>query len=73
MPSSGTYFQLLNYGDISEMGDVEYAEHLTREKGVAFIPVSVFYHDRYDAKVLRACFAKEPETFQQAAEKLCSR
>jgi methionine aminotransferase len=66
LPCPGTYFQLLGYGTISDRPDVEMAEWLTREIGVAAIPVSVFYRDRTDARVLRFCFAKDGETLDRA-------
>ena len=69
-PSEGTYFQLLDYSKISEEKDTDYAIRLTKEVGVASIPVSVFYHEKNDDKFLRFCFAKEDETMEKAAEKL---
>lgn len=71
VPSSGTYFQLLDYSGISDQNEIEFARRLTIENGVASIPVSVFYHDRSDNKVLRFCFAKKEETIEKAAEVLC--
>ena len=68
VPTSGTYFQLLGYKNISEEGDVDYARRLTVEKGLASIPVSVFYHKEVDEKVLRFCFAKDDDTLKRAAE-----
>jgi len=68
MPSSGTYFQLLGYEKITEEGDTDFAIRLTKEHGVASIPVSVFYHNPEDNKVLRFCFAKQNETLEKAAE-----
>jgi methionine aminotransferase len=68
--SSGTYFQLMRYDEISDMHDVDFAEWLTKEIGVAAIPTSVFYQDRQDNKVLRLCFAKGEETLNAAAQKL---
>jgi len=68
--SSGTYFQLMRYDKISNMPDVEFAEWLTKEVGVAAIPMSVFYQDKQDNKVLRFCFAKNEDTLKVAAEKL---
>ena len=70
--ASGTYFQLMNYSAISDMPDVEMAEWLTKEKGVASIPMSIFYQDRQDNKVLRFCFAKGEETLSEAAKLLCA-
>ncbi len=70
--SKGTYFQLMDYSAISDMHDVGFAEWLTKEVGVAAIPMSVFYQNGQDNKVLRFCFAKGEETLQAAAEKLCA-
>jgi methionine aminotransferase len=64
----GTYFQLLNYKKISKEKDTEYAIKLTKEFGLASIPVSVFYHEKVDNNVLRFCFAKKEETLDKAAE-----
>jgi len=71
VPAKGTYFQLMNYSAISDMHDLEFAEWMTKEIGVATIPMSVFYQDKQDNKVLRICFAKGEETLAAAAEKLC--
>ncbi len=70
-PSSGTYFQLLDYSRITDEKDTEFAVRLTEEHKVASIPVSVFYPDLVDHKVLRFCFAKREETLQKAAAILC--
>ena len=69
--SYGTYFQLMDYSAISEEKDTDFAARLTREFGVASIPVSVFYHKKDDNRVLRFCFAKENHTLEKAAEILC--
>ena len=71
IPSRGTYFQLLQYGNISDKSDMEMAEWLVKEHKVASIPVSVFYADKRDYKMLRFCFAKNEETLEQSAEILC--
>lgn len=68
----GTYFQLLDYSSISNENDYEFAVRLTKEYKVASIPVSVFYKDRTDNKVLRFCFAKEESTLAEAAVRLKS-
>ncbi|NOQ70522.1 MAG: aminotransferase class I/II-fold pyridoxal phosphate-dependent enzyme [Crocinitomix sp.] len=68
---SGTYFCLLDYSDISTLTDVEFAKELTIKHGVAAIPVSVFYEDQTDHKVIRICFAKQDETLIKAASLLC--
>ncbi|MEJ2584569.1 MAG: methionine aminotransferase [Robiginitalea sp.] len=67
-PSEGTYFQLLDYSEISEEGDLQFAEQLTRQHGVASIPISVFNLHRQDAHQLRFCFAKTEETLEQAGK-----
>ncbi|HSO88927.1 MAG TPA: aminotransferase class I/II-fold pyridoxal phosphate-dependent enzyme, partial [Draconibacterium sp.] len=67
-PASGTYFQLLHYGDISRENDEVFADRLTKEFGIASIPISVFYEKKLDQKVLRFCFAKKEETLERAAE-----
>lgn len=68
MTCHGSYFQLLSYEGISSKSDVEMAEWLTKEHKLASIPVSVFYKDKTDNKLLRFCFAKGEETLIQAAE-----
>ncbi|MFA9454900.1 MAG: methionine aminotransferase [Candidatus Aminicenantaceae bacterium] len=70
-PTSGSYFQLLDYSDITDEGDMDFAVRLTEEHKVASIPVSVFYPDALDSRVLRFCFAKREETLEKAAEILC--
>ncbi|MEM7079726.1 MAG: methionine aminotransferase [Pseudomonadota bacterium] len=73
-PSEGTFFQLLNYGDISQEKDSDLAKRWTREAKVASIPISIFYEDqtKVPAPVLRFCFAKDDNTLRHAAEILCS-
>ncbi len=68
---SGTYFQLLSYEGVSDKKDTEYAIELTETYKLASIPVSVFYEDGSDHKVLRFCFAKNDDTLLKAAEILC--
>lgn len=70
LPCRGTYFQLLDYSDISDRPDTDMAEWLTTEVGVGAIPVSVFYPDGRDERILRFCFAKDDATLDAAAEKL---
>jgi methionine transaminase len=64
--TSGSYFQLLSYKNISKMPDKEMAIELTQKFKVAAIPVSVFYQDKTDNKLLRFCFAKQEETLMKA-------
>ncbi|MGZ8210829.1 MAG: methionine aminotransferase [Burkholderiales bacterium] len=66
--SRGTFFQNLRYDAISDEPDTELAVRLTRERGVASIPVSVFYREPPAHKVLRFCFAKSEETLARGAE-----
>ncbi len=74
LPSRGTYFQLARYdalpGPAADLPDTEFARWLTREVGVAVTPVSVFYPDGRDDKVVRFCFAKQESTLAAAGEKL---
>ena len=70
LPCRGTYFQLARYGHFSDKPDREFAEWLTREIGVAVIPVSVFYADGRDDRVVRFCFAKTEETLRAGVERL---
>jgi len=67
LPCAGTYFQLLDYSDISDLQDVALARQLTIEKGIASIPISVFYENPLqEQRILRFCFAKNDETLDQA-------
>jgi methionine transaminase len=66
----GTYFQLADYSRISGLDDREFAQWLTREHGVAVIPVSVFCREPPDRRLVRFCFAKEDATLEAAAERL---
>ena len=71
LPSEGSYFQTVSYASISNLNDVVFCENLIKEVGVAAIPLSVFYKDKTDRKVIRLCFAKDNLTLEKAAEKLC--
>lgn len=70
LSSYGSYFICAKYDQISEEGDMDFAVRLTKEAGVTTIPVSAFYADGKDDKVLRFCFSKKKETIQQAVERL---
>jgi len=70
LKSHGSYFQLVDYSDISYENDTSFAERLTKEYKVASIPISVFNHDKADEKILRFCFAKDEQTLEKAVEKL---
>jgi methionine aminotransferase len=69
-PAAGSYFQTASYAHISHMPDTEFAQWLTREHGVATIPISAFYRNKKDDKLVRFCFAKKEETIVQAIERL---
>jgi methionine aminotransferase len=68
--SSGSYFITASYERISDEGDADFAIRLTKEFGVATIPLSAFYQNGKDDKLLRFCFAKKNETLEAAVEKL---
>ncbi|MCP5229855.1 pyridoxal phosphate-dependent aminotransferase [Accumulibacter sp.] len=70
LPCRGSYFQLARYSAISDLPDQEFARWLTREIGVAVIPVSAFNHDGHDDRVVRFCFAKQEATLAAAGERL---
>lgn len=70
-PAKGTFFQILDYSGITNEDDVEYSKKLTREIGVASIPVSVFCEQAVDARLLRFCFAKDDDILEEAASRLC--
>ncbi len=70
LPSYGSYFQLYRYDRISDEADKDFAIRITKEYGVAVIPVSAFYTSGKDDKVVRFCFAKKEDTLQRAAERL---
>ncbi|WP_332674265.1 pyridoxal phosphate-dependent aminotransferase [Aromatoleum sp.] len=71
LDSHGTYFQLARYAAISDESDVAFVERLTRDTGVAAIPVSAFFSDAHDDRVIRFCFAKNEDTLAAACERLC--
>jgi methionine aminotransferase len=70
LPSYGSYFQLYSYADISDENENDFAVRLTKEYGVATIPVSAFYTKTAENKVLRFCFVKQEQTLLSAVEKL---
>lgn len=71
-PAQGTYFQVLDFSEITQEFDVDFAKRLTIENGIASIPLSVFNDNNKDDKVLRFCFAKTEDTLKRAAEILNS-
>jgi methionine aminotransferase len=70
-PSAGTYFQLLDYSAITDTEDAALSIDWIKEKGIAAIPISVFYESPPKQHYLRFCFAKSDDVLQQAAELLC--
>ena len=71
IPAKGTYFQLLDYSEISDEKEYDFAKRLTKEYGVAGVPVSPFYHNGKNNNMIRFCFAKKEATLKKAAEILC--
>ena len=76
LPCEGTYFQCVSIADLAvperDLPDADFCQWLTREIGVAAIPLSAFYGDGFDQKVIRFCFAKKDETLVAALERLAS-
>ncbi|MBA2744884.1 MAG: aminotransferase class I/II-fold pyridoxal phosphate-dependent enzyme [Flavisolibacter sp.] len=70
LPSFGSYFQIYSYGHLSEENEKDFAVRLTKKAGVATIPVSAFYREATNNKVLRFCFSKQNKTLEAAAERL---
>jgi len=74
LPCEGTYFQCVSIADLSiperDLSEAEFCQWLTREVGVAAIPMSAFYLDGFDQKVIRFCFAKKDETLKAALQRL---
>lgn len=71
LPCEGTYFLLVDYSAISDLDDVSFCQMLTKEVGVAAIPLSVFCAAPFPHKLIRLCFAKQEATLDAAAERLC--
>jgi methionine aminotransferase len=69
-PAEGTYFQTASFAEISEESDLAFAERLVKEYGVATVPLSPFYRERTDNKIIRFCFAKTDETLLEAVKRL---
>lgn len=70
IPSHGSYFECYSYGHFTDEADKDLAIRLTKEYGIATIPVSAFYQNGEDNKVLRFCFAKKEDTLEKAVRKL---
>jgi methionine aminotransferase len=70
LPGEGTYFQCVDISDVSDLGEADFCQWLTREVGVAAIPLSAFYGNGFDQRVVRFCFAKQDATLNAALERL---
>ena len=70
LPSEGSYFQCVDISEVSDLGEADFCKWLTSEIGVAAIPLSAFYGDGFDQRVVRFCFAKKDETLQAALQRL---
>ncbi|WP_445322857.1 pyridoxal phosphate-dependent aminotransferase [Ramlibacter sp. AN1015] len=70
LPSEGSYFQCVDISQVSDLPEAEFCLWLTRTLGVAAIPLSAFYGDGFDQRVVRFCFAKKDETLRTALERL---
>ena len=70
LPSEGTYFQSVDYRAVSSLPEADFCQWLTREIGVAAIPMSAFYEGGFEQGIARLCFAKKDETLQQALGRL---
>jgi methionine transaminase len=72
LPSEGTYFQCVDISKVSDLGEADFCQWLTAEVGVAAIPLSAFYGNGFDQRVVRFCFAKQDATLYSALERLKS-
>lgn len=70
LPSTGSYFQCVDISAVSDQSESDFCQWLTREIGVAAIPLSAFYGDGFDQRVVRFCFAKRDDTLRAALERL---
>ncbi len=70
LPSEGSYFQCVDISQVSDLGEADFCKWLTAEIGVAAIPLSAFYGDGFDQRVVRFCFAKQDATLKAALERL---
>jgi methionine transaminase len=70
LPSEGTYFQCVDISQVSDLREFEFCQWLTREIGVAAIPLSAFYGNGFDQRMVRFCFAKKDETLRSALDRL---
>jgi len=68
--TQGSYFQLVDYSAVNSLPEAEFCQWLTREVGVAAIPVSAFYEGGFEQRLARLCFAKKDDTLRQALQRL---
>src|SRR5699024_2966977 len=68
--TTGTYFQCVDYSAVSDLNEADFCQWLAREVGVAAIPLSAFYGDGFDQRVVRFCFAKQDDTLREALLRL---
>ena len=70
LPCEGSYFQCVDISEVSDLSEADFCQWLTKEVGVAAIPLSAFYGNGYDQRVIRFCFAKQDETLLEALQRL---
>ena len=70
LPSSGSYYLLMDYSQLSNEPDSIFAERLVKEYGIATLPISSFQHEKANERLLRICFAKPNQVLEDAANKL---
>jgi methionine aminotransferase len=68
--TAGTYFQCVDYSEVSDLPEAEFCQWLTKEVGVAAIPLSAFYEGGFEQRIARLCFAKKDETLELALQRL---
>ncbi len=72
LPSEGSYFQCVDISEVSDLSEADFCKWLTTEIGVAAIPLSAFYGDGFDQRVVRFCFAKQDATLEMALSRLAT-
>ncbi|MGC4076334.1 MAG: pyridoxal phosphate-dependent aminotransferase [Rubrivivax sp.] len=72
LPCEGSYFQSVDYSAVSDLPEADFCRWLTREVGVAAIPISAFYEGGFEQRFARLCFAKRDETLERALERLAT-
>jgi len=70
LPSEGSYFQCVDISDVSDLNEADFCKWLTTDIGVAAIPLSAFYGNGFDQRVVRFCFAKKDDTLNAALARL---